>query len=177
MTRVACCAMMIPRAGSQTFTRTAIPGGYEVTRTSSANRIVRYKVTRNTAGARERRTTNPDGTQQQRSSAINRQQTVTVPSGVVFSQTDSGDPRFGLQVPFPKNVSVTTPGGLLSTTTRTRTVTLADPNNPLSLTAQTDTAIVNGRTYTTTYNQASKTFTAQTPASRQRTATINSQVG
>jgi YD repeat-containing protein len=64
---------------------------------------------------------------------------------------------------------------LVSITATTRTVNLADPNDPLSLTTQTDTAKVNGRTYTSVYDATSQTFTDTTPAGRQSTATIDTQ--
>jgi RHS repeat-associated protein len=56
-----------------------------------------------------------------------------------------------------------------------RTVTLSDPNNLLSLTSQTDTLTLNGRTATSTYSATTKAFTDQSPAGRQSTTTIDAQ--
>lgn len=164
-----------PAGGSQSFTRTTVPGGYEVTRTSGGNRTARYKVTRSSTGARQRLTTQPDGTQLQRTFATDGTRVISVPNGSVVGQSEGGDPRFGLQAPFATGFTVTTPGGLISTTNRSRSVTLSDPNNPVSLVTQIDTTTVNGRTYTTAYTQSTKTFTTHTPANRQASTTINTQ--
>lgn len=164
-----------PAGGSQTFARTTIPGGYEVTRTSGLNRVSRYQVTRNSVGARQRRTIYPDGTQVPSAAATNGTRTQTAPTGSVVTRVESGEARFGFQVPFPTSTTVTTPSGLSATTTRTRTATLSTPTNLLSLTNQTDTTTINGRTYTTAYAQASRTFTTTTPAARQQTSTISAQ--
>jgi RHS repeat-associated protein len=69
--------------------------------------------------------------------------------------------------------SLTTPGGLSATTTLSRATNLANPNDPFSLTSQTDTLTVNGRTYTATYSAATKTITARTPLGRQSVTTLD----
>jgi RHS repeat-associated protein len=67
------------------------------------------------------------------------------------------------------------PSGLTSSLATTRAVTLSDPNNPLSVTSQTDTLTLNGRTATSTYSAATKTFTDVSPAGRQSTTIIDTQ--
>src|SRR5262249_33907749 len=69
----------------------------------------------------------------------------------------------------------TTPGGLTSSLTATRTVTLADPHDPLSLSRATDTITVNGRRYTSTFDAASRQITDITPVGRQRLTTLDAQ--
>jgi len=64
---------------------------------------------------------------------------------------------------------------LTSTVNTTRTVTLANPNNPLSLTNLIDTILINGRTYTGTYVSDSRTFTVTTPVGRQVSDTLDAQ--
>jgi len=80
-----------------------------------------------------------------------------------------------MQAPVTTELEVSTPGGLLSTQTTSRTVTLSDPNDPLSLLTQTDTTTINGRTYTRVYDAASRTFTNSTPQGRQSTTTLDTQ--
>src|SRR5262249_8787376 len=77
--------------------------------------------------------------------------------------------------PVSTSVQTTTPGGLTSTRTATRTVTLADPHDPLSLTHTTDTVTVNGRRYTNTFDAASRQLTDTTPVGRQRLTTLDTQ--
>src|SRR5262249_5170971 len=71
--------------------------------------------------------------------------------------------------------TVTTPGGLTWSATVKREAKLSDSHDLLSLTTQTDTMQLNGRTYTRTYDAASRTLTLTTPAGRQHTATIDPQ--
>ncbi|MGH8567733.1 MAG: RHS repeat-associated core domain-containing protein, partial [Gammaproteobacteria bacterium] len=59
-----------------------------------------------------------------------------------------------------------TPSGLASTTTTVRTASLADPNDPLTLTALRDTVTVNGKAYKRTYEASARTWTRTTPAGR-----------
>ena len=80
-----------------------------------------------------------------------------------------------MQSALPKSRTVTTPGGKVSTTTTERTVTLSNPDDILSLTSLTDRVTVNGRTYTSAYDAASRTFTDTSPAGRQRTTTIDTK--
>ena len=57
----------------------------------------------------------------------------------------------------------------------TRTITLADPHDPLSLTSATDTVTVNGRRYTSTFDAASLQMTDTTPLGRQRFTIMDAQ--
>lgn len=72
----------------------------------------------------------------------------------------------GTQSPLLKSLTALTPGGLTSTLATTRAVTLTNPNNPLSLRSQTDTLVINGRTYTSIYTQATRLLSTTTPANR-----------
>jgi YD repeat-containing protein len=96
----------------------------------------------------------------------------TLPDGTVSNLLEGPDPRFAMQAPVPQSLT-TTIGGLTTTITTNRTVSLADPNNPLSLTALTETIRINGRTFTSSYAAATKTVTSTTPAGRQSLATID----
>ena len=79
-----------------------------------------------------------------------------------------------MQAAIPKSLTTTT-GGLTATLTTQRSVTLTDPNGPLSLTSQSDTVQLNGRTFTSVYNAAAKTTTNTSAAGRKATATIDLQ--
>jgi len=52
---------------------------------------------------------------------------------MVRNLTQGPDPRFGMQVPLISNLTMTASGGLASNLTISRSVTLADPNNPFTL--------------------------------------------
>jgi RHS repeat-associated protein len=72
-------------------------------------------------------------------------------------------------------VSTTLPSGLISTQSSSRTVTLSDPNNPLSLVSQSSTTTSNGRATTTIFNAGAKTYTSTSPAGRVTVRTIDAK--
>jgi hypothetical protein len=80
-----------------------------------------------------------------------------------------------MQAPVPSSLTIRTPSGLTSTLTTTRTATLSDPNNLLSLIDQTDTVTLNGRTYTRTYDGALRQVTDTSPAGRQTVTLLDPQ--
>jgi YD repeat-containing protein len=56
-----------------------------------------------------------------------------------------------------------------------RSVSLSDPTNPLSLTQLTDSVSVNGRAYQEVYNGITRAFTSTSPLGRTSTATTDAQ--
>src|SRR5205807_1291973 len=99
---------------------------------------------------------------------------LTTPDGQVDNLAQSGDPRFGMQAPIAKSDTIATPGGLNFVINRARSVTLSDPLNPLSLTAQNDTATINGNTFTSAFSASTRQFTLTSAESRQAFRTIDS---
>jgi RHS repeat-associated protein len=117
----------------------------------------------------------PDGTHQVTLIGTDGKHTITQPDGIGQTVSVTGDPRFGLQAPIPTTLNVNTPGGKAGTLTNSRTATLSDPTNPLSLTSQTDTVNFNGRTATRTYNATTRTATDTSLAGRNRTTVTDTQ--
>jgi RHS repeat-associated protein len=103
----------------------------------------------------------------------NGKRTLTYPDGTVITLTPGADPRFGMQSPLEASLTIRTPTGLTYSRAQTRAVTLSNPNDPLSLVTETDTFNLNGRTYTSLYTAASRTFTNTTPAGRQTLITTD----
>jgi RHS repeat-associated protein len=116
------------------------------------------------SGVRTESVIRPDGSRRQ-----------TYADGSVMNLVKGPDPRFGMQAPINKSLSLTTPGGLARTTTMERTANLADPANILSLNSQTTTVGINGHIYTRAYDGASHTFKDTTPGGRQRITTIDAK--
>ncbi len=108
-----------------------------------------------------------DGTQRTVLRGVDQSTTTTEADGTVQLSEPGPDPRFGMQAPIPANTEISTPGGLLADVEASSTATITDPNDPLSLTNQTDTVSVNGRTVTRTYDAVTNTFTDNTPEGRQ----------
>jgi len=167
-----------PGSGSDTLTRTNVPvpngSGYQVTHTTGEGVETGYQVEFLPTGDERRTTLLPDGTQQVRLIKIDGSEQSTQATGVVQTLKESPDPRFGMQAPVDQTATVTTPvDHLTATVTESRTATLSDPTNPLSLTTRTETVTVNGRTVTRTYNAATRTYTDTSPAGRQTTTVLD----
>ncbi|MCC6965825.1 MAG: hypothetical protein IT391_06020, partial [Nitrospira sp.] len=137
------------------------------------NRTTTYQVENLPIGDIRRKVTEPTGLLTTTLIKPNGSRTITVPDGTVTTPVEGPDPRFGMQAPILKSLTVQTPSTLTSTSTRA--VTLTNPNDPLSLATQTDTLTINGRTYTSVFNQAAKTLTTTTPVSRTSTVTLDTK--
>jgi len=152
--------------GSQSLARTEFDGGHTVGMTSALGRTTSYRLETLPTNDERRVNTFPDGTQSVELLGTNGGTRTTLPDGTVTDVLETGDPRFSMQAPITQSATTTT-GGLTSTLTAQRTVNLSDPNNLLSLTSQTDTVTLNGRTATSVYTAASRTATATSPMNRQ----------
>lgn len=97
----------------------------------------------------------------------NGKETITYPDGSTFIQEQQPDPRFGKQVPMVKRTVLKTPGGLEAKLEVTRSLSLTNPNDPLSLATLTDTVNFNGRTSTTTFDAQNKQVIYKSPEGRQ----------
>ncbi|MGH8474248.1 MAG: RHS repeat-associated core domain-containing protein [Methylococcales bacterium] len=164
-----------PASGFKTLARTEQGNSYTVSLSTALNRTDTYQVQTLSTDDQKRINTDPAGLQTQLVGSLNGTNTSTLPNGIVGTEMLSGDPRWGLQAPLAKSTAITTPGGLAFNSTFGRVVTLSDPNNLLSLTAQNDTLTINGRTYTNNYAAPTMTFTFATPVGRQTTTTIDMQ--
>jgi hypothetical protein len=125
-------------------------------------------------GDRRRTNVDPAGLQTVTHIGTNGVTTTMPPDGTVTTLTASADPRFGMQAPVA-STEITTPGGLVLDQSFSRTVTLSDSNDPLSLLSQTDTLVLNGRTATSTFDAATRTFTSSSAGGRQTVTTVDAQ--
>jgi RHS repeat-associated protein len=164
-----------PAAGSTTLARTSSSSGYSVTSTTALGRTSTFQVTTGVPGEQLTNTW-PNGLQ----STTNKTQqngqlteSSTLPDGTSTSTTMSADPRWGLADPVTANETLTR-GTLTTTTSGSRTATLGTPANPFSLTTQTDSQTVNGRTYTSLFTGATKTYVNTSPANRTATTVFDS---
>ncbi len=164
-----------PVGGSTTLARTQQSNGYTVTTTSALGRTHVYQVEQLSTGAMRRTVTGASGTKTVTLINTDGSEQTTYADGSSSTVTYGPDPRFGMLAPVASSVIVKTPGGLTRTVTTTRTATLTDPNNVLSLTKLTDTVsdngVVSARVYTLTGN--TRTLTTTTPAGRSSTVTLD----
>ncbi|MEO8132570.1 MAG: RHS repeat-associated core domain-containing protein [Betaproteobacteria bacterium] len=161
--------------GSIMLARTEQADGYTVTTTSALGRTHLYQLQLLGSGALRRTVTAPSGATTISLINTDGSEQTTFADGTITTVIQGPDPRFGMQAPIVKSVTVSKPGSVTATRLATRSVTLADPADLLSLTAQTDTITVNGKVYTSTYSAATRTVTSTTPAGRQSVTTLDAQ--
>jgi RHS repeat-associated protein len=163
-----------PAGGHQDLARVDTASGFEVTRTTKLGLTTTYGVESPAEGTTERTVTAPDGTASSGVSVADAATaTVTHADGTVSRQVSGPDPRFDMQAPIASELRVTLPSAAELLTTATRAVTLADPDDPLSLVSQTDLITVAGATTTVAWSTASRTFTLTSPEGRTRAITLD----
>lgn len=167
-------SMTDPRANTSTYTDdelgrlvndTDAAGGFialsrtetldhlEVSATTAEGRTTTYTINQLPTGDESR--TVSEGACCAESETINGRDgstTTTSRDGTVTYTLEGPDPRFGMNAPIVATSRVTLPSGLVSATTASRTAVLSNPLDPFSLTSQTDTVTVNGKTTTTVYS-------------------------
>jgi YD repeat-containing protein len=164
-----------PAGGVKTLAPTDTPTGSSVAVSTGLGRTTTYQTERLVSGAQRHVITEPGGASTERVTGTNGSRNTTYPDGTVEVVVPGPDPRWGMQAPVLASFTSTTPGGLVETITGSRTATLASATDPFSLQTQTDTLVVNGRTWTTVYQAASKTLTSTSPAGRQATSTLDTR--
>lgn len=162
-----------PAGGFFDFARTELANGYEVARTSGEGRTVLHQIQKTTNGGETRTQVSADGTVQRTDISTNGTEQTTAADGHIVSVVEGSDPRFGAQAPFIESIRVTTPSGLLSQTTASRSITYNNPDDLFSIDQLAETTVVNGRTYIETYDGDSRTLTTTTPEGRQSYKTID----
>lgn len=162
-----------PVGNSQTLTRTQVISGYQVSLNSALNRTTRYTVETTANGTQQRQTIYPDNTEMRRTIFEDGRETMSDASGMAISWEYGPDPRFGMQSPLVSNSLITTPAGLANRERFTRTITLADTSDLLSLETLTEIVNWNGATYTAVYDAASQQWHWETPDGRLSTMTID----
>jgi hypothetical protein len=123
---------------------------------TALNRITTYQIQNLTTGDEQRVNTSPDGTQTQLHIGTDGSGKATLTDGTVINFLPGHDKRFGILPFLAKSLSITTRGST-STVTIDRTASVADPLNPLTLTAQIDKITVNSRSFTSSFDATSKT--------------------
>lgn len=161
--------------GSLTLARTDTANGYNVAVTTALSRTTAYQVTRTVTGTQTRTNVLPGGLTNETVSNANGTYSSRALDGTRITSTLGPDPRWGMLSPLTAKAQLQTPDGLSLTMASTRTAALSTPGDPFSLVALTDTLKMNNRTYTGTYNSASRTWTLTTPAGRQSTVILDAQ--
>ncbi len=159
--------------GTTTLTNTPLYPGSEVTVETAEGRATVHGLHRNAAGDVVRETRYPDGTTDEIVQSPAGSVTHTAGNGTTTTTQFLPDPRLGPTVHYAADTTLTTPGGVERRTSTDREVQLGDENDPFSLTEQTTTSTVNGRSTTATYDAATNAVTVVTPEGRTLTAQID----
>lgn len=124
-------------------------------------------------GSRRFINTRPDGTQTIKIVHADGSESFTSADGTTISLTESADPRFSMLSPVLSRAITKTPGGLINTISTSRTVSLSDPANLLSLQSLTETTTVNDKQATSVYSALDSSWTSISPEGRQSTRFLN----
>ncbi|RKZ75613.1 MAG: hypothetical protein DRR16_31120, partial [Candidatus Parabeggiatoa sp. nov. 3] len=99
--------------------------------------------------------------------------TVTRPDGTVIVSEKGPYPRFAMQAPFTKRITITTPNGLSGVITTEKTVELAEASDPLSLLILTTQITTNDRSSESVYDATKKTLTTKSAAGRKSVSILD----
>lgn len=165
-----------PAGGSQSLARTGTFADHTVTRTTAEGRIHRYQ-TENQVLARGKRTRHylPDGTGTARDELVDGQRAFYTSDGVATYAAESKDPRFQTSATMTTYAQTQMPSGLLRQTWSAASVALSNPADPLTMTSESASVNVNGRTTSSSFVVSSRTQTTTSPAGRTATTVVDSQ--
>ena len=148
--------------GVQTLVRNAETGA--VTMTTAEGRTTTYRTEELPTGELERTVTDPAGGTTVVTVGTDGVTSIERPTGERETYRLGPDPRFGMSAPIVRSITTLLPSGRERTAETTRTVDLANPADPLSVTRSVDTFTVNGRSSSVTYDAATRTMTGRSPS-------------
>jgi YD repeat-containing protein len=148
---------------------------YAVRHTSAESRVTVYGIERLANGGMRQQNTFPTGLATDSTFNPDGTNSLTFPDGSSAASTLGPDPRWAMVAPLTQATSFRMPTGLTRSQSANRAVTLADPNNPLNLTQQADTFVLNGKTTTAVYTGATRLETTTSPVGRVTKRWIDAQ--
>lgn len=131
------------------------------------------------SGISFRRIEGPNGFTSWSKTSVDGSTTLTVRGeapDVVLSTTTTyaPDPRWGMASPYISETLTRDPGGeIIYDESRSRDITLTDPEDPLSLVVLTDVVTINGRSTTQVYDRDSRTLTITEPSGKVSVTTFD----
>lgn len=155
------------------FSRRVAGDDYQVKVTSAMGLETRYRVTNLANGDQRRRTIAPNGLVTEPILGTDGSRRVQLPDGTVISSTLQGDPRFAMRSPYEGDWNIRTPSGLSATLLQDRQVSLAAPDDPLSLVSSLETWQLNGWSYTVAFDATERRFTLTSPEGRAAEGTVD----
>jgi RHS repeat-associated protein len=164
-----------PAGGFKAYVRTEQADGYTVTETTAEGVSNSYQVEDLPDGSDRHTHTDAAGLKTVLVLGVDGSRTTTSPDGTVQTLQYGPDPRFGVLAPVVSSLTITVPSSPSYSLAETRSATLSDPKNPLSLTSLTDTVTLNGNATTSTYDGPARTLTIKTPLGHQSVVTFDAR--
>lgn len=141
-----------------------------ITHTTPLNRSSRHQVSYPGAGVRRQVDILADGTQVTSTFRSDGSQTIQSVDGMLVTLQEGADPRWSMLAPLVAQGTLKTPAGIASSFTLTRSATLANAQELLSLTTQTEVLRINGRAYRSQYTASERSLLTLSPVGRQRSS-------
>jgi YD repeat-containing protein len=160
-------------AGSTTLTRSGDDRDYTVTRQSAEGRQSTHHVTNTDDGGTVRVATDPAGLQSVTTSVADTEIS-TKPDGTTTTSRSTPDARFGMQASVASQSTTSFPSGRSLTATSNRSMTMAAPDSVVIAT-MTESATLNGHTFSTFFDAAQRTFTTTSAVGRTSTTVLDSK--
>jgi RHS repeat-associated protein len=164
-----------PSGGFQTLTRTVNATGFRVETATAEGRVSSCLLETSTTGQERRVSRFSSGVEKEEIRRTDGSRQITYPDGTTATLLEQPDPRWGLQAVQPAEMVVNTPGGLKLTLAIMSQAVLTDPANLLSLVSLTQSAQVNGRTHTSTYDAGQRLWTHSSAGGRTRQVWLDAQ--
>jgi YD repeat-containing protein len=161
--------------GKQTLLATSDDNSVTVNRSSALGRVTSYQQITSVDGSSERKIVEPAGLITTIVKQDDASQSISASNGVLQALDFADDLRFGASAAVLSNQTITMPSGKALSLNASRTATLSDQNDVMSLTQQLETFSLNGKTFNREYLQSNRTFAETSPEGRKTLITIDAQ--
>jgi len=157
-----------PAGGFKSLSRTSNASSTNIVVKDAQQRTTSYLDAELRSGEKTRTVTSPNGLTASSIRSKDGTSSVTTPDGSVITSRETADPLFGLRSPL-ESTTVTTPGGKRLTLSRSR----QSSGTLLDVQSVTEFTFVNGRSYRSTFDKPTLTFTDRSPAGRTSVMRLN----
>ena len=164
-----------PAGGSTRLSKSRAADSFSVATRTQSERPTTYTVQYLESGDKDWIVTYPCGARSKSAFAQDYSTSLSLPDGTMIYKQDGPDPRFDMSAPVTKKLTISTPGGKTYDVSLSKTATLTNPNNLLSLHSLKETMRLNGHDYSTVIGIAEKQTTETTPMGRTVAKTLDAQ--
>lgn len=161
--------------GKQTLLATSDDNSITVNRSTALGRVTSYQHITSVDGSSERKIVEPAGLITTIVKPDDASQSISASNGVLQALDFTDDSRFGASAAVLTNQTITMPSGKALSLNASRTATLSDQNDVMTLTQQLETFSLNGKTFNREYLQSNRTFTETSPEGRKTLITVDAQ--